>query len=178
MPSLLNKPWFVAGLGVTALVLSGRALLPPADGRPPGSDGAEVPAAAAAAPLAEVAPPSPAAIEQVLQLVATHTKTLRDPFAPRAAREPTPSTPAEQRETIQLSGVWVQGGTALGVVNDRICRPGEMVGGATIDEITAEGIWLTHPQGRDFVAVGRSVTFAAPSRPATAPPVRLANHEG
>jgi hypothetical protein len=175
MRKLLNKPWFVAALAVTAVGLCAYESLgsPKAAKRParidPGvvSGGAALPEPDATAPTAS----SLAAIE------ALEVASSRDPFAPR----PVPNAPAAAEtatgslETLRLGAVWLQGGEALAAINSRIFRSGETIGAATVESVTREGAWLVLPSGRKFLPVGAELTHKVPAR--GQPPVLLATRE-
>ena len=168
MRKLLNKPWFVALLAVAAVGFVAHSLMSQS-----GRDGA----VASPEVFEEVAPETdplvsessgqraiPDALrELVLQAVS------RDPFAPRAKPEAAPQVsekPAEpdSLETVKLSALWTQGGETYLLINDRIMTAGESIGRLTLDAVTADGVWLTHWKGRDFLSIGASFTLVTPAK--------------
>jgi hypothetical protein len=90
----------------------------------------------------------------------------RDPFAPRvtatASTEKAAESTSTAMQTLKLAAVWLQGAESFVAINAQICRVGDAVAGASIESVTREGAWLRLPNGRQFLPVGREVTFAAP----------------
>lgn len=194
MKKLLNKPWFVAVLAVGAVIFCTWSIRDQMGaGRPKGRRPAPPPVAAASAgneTLAnegevEVASPDGAAIPIAETLEAmVYPENIPDPFLPRettiVAGEPESGGEVvekrpDQLETIALTAVWSQGAAQLALVNDRIMQRGELIGRMTIDEVSVDGIWVTHWKGRDYVPFGGSFTLATPATGATSP--SLAQHE-
>jgi hypothetical protein len=190
MRKLLKQPWFAAVLAISAVVFCALSLREPS--RPTrsriqrpvavaapeaavaddaGSDGA-------VAPGPEGTSRSIAAILAALEFPAT----IRDPFAPRGATlvsgepegTPLPTLP-DEAESVHLTAVWQQGLTRLALLNNRIVRVGDQLGRVMIDEITIDGVWVTHWKGRDFVAFGGAFTLLTPA--GGAPASALALHE-
>ncbi|RME68800.1 MAG: hypothetical protein D6781_10050 [Verrucomicrobia bacterium] len=175
MRKLLNNPWIVAGLALTAIL----SILWSPD---TATDSAAAPAYADTDPTALPdefssefddnfdTPASALAQRSLAELVAAIkvSDTVFDPFAPRDGELPAAPLPAEskadttpeapQRKAI-VSAVWIQGPVALAVVNDRICAPGADIGDLHIHAIDAEGVWVSHPGGRDFIPVGNTLSY-------------------
>jgi hypothetical protein len=157
LKTTLNNRWIVAGLSLLALGLTARAFLAPAPGSGPApvrpaALAAVVPGAEAAPALAESAPAAPP------------SASARDPFAAR----PRVFSGPPIVDTAHLSALWTENGETLALVNGRILRPGDTVGRMTIESATQEGIWVAHPPGRDFIALGGTFVL---STPATGPAV-------
>lgn len=76
-----------------------------------------------------------------------HAETLRDPTRPVTARETTQSVEAA---SLRLEAVMGSGARRIAIVNGRIVRPGDRVGGALIEEIGGTSI--------RYVRNGRSET--------------------
>jgi hypothetical protein len=147
----LNNRWFVAGLSLLALVLAARALLAPGPGAvsPPAHPVAIVAVATATAPQKGVAAADP---------MPSVPATARDPFAAR----PRISSAPPVVDAAHLSALWTENGETLALVNGRILRPGDAVGRMTIESATQEGVWVTHSQGRDFIALGGTFVLTTP----------------
>lgn len=154
----LNNRWFVAGLSLLALVLAARALLSSGPGAVSAPVHAAVLLPAASAPAVEAAP----AVGEPEPSRPAVAVSARDPFAarPRVAAGP------PVVDTAHLSALWTESGETLALVNGQILRPGEAVGRMKIESATQEGIWVTHAQGRDFIALGGTFVLTSPAVPA------------
>jgi hypothetical protein len=191
MRKLLKQPWFVAALALTAIVLCTLSLreqlggggfsgpVATTDIESTNDDGS---GEESTAPAIDGSPRSIAAVLAALEF----PTTIPDPFSRRGinvvAGEPVPEAAPvlpDEKDTILLTAVWQQGGDHLALVNNRIVRAGEKVGRITIDEITVDGIWVSHWKGRNFVTFGSEFTLLTPagSEPAPAPAPSLALHE-
>lgn len=179
MRKLLNKPWFVALLGVIALGAVWHTLAPffshPRPiAEPLATATTPVPEeeAVAAAPAEETKVP---AVAELLRQVPPG-KVARDPFAPTATTNSTQNTslatPAEPDvvETVHLSALWNQQGVALAVLNDEVRRAGDTIGRVKIDSIGPRGVWLSHPKGQSFLEVGKNFVLRTPGRLAAKSP--------
>lgn len=127
-----------------------------------------------------------AAVDQPLEVVLSAIKTpdtAFDPFSPRGgsatfvAASPETTTKAETSVmSVVLSAIWVQGDIALALVNNRICQTGSRFGELYIEDVATVGIWVSHPEGRDFLNLGDTIHFSSESQPETL--ATLAHHEG
>ncbi len=194
MRKLLNKPWFVVVLALSAVVLCTWSIRDQVRGGRPRAhrSSVEVTPDAAPAGLADETSDAPTAsdpaadtpplpIPQVLNTI-VYPKDIPDPFARRAttvvAGEPdseAESAVPDEKETVELSAVWSQGSVQLAVVNNRILQAGETIGRMTIDQIGLDGIWVTHWKGRNFVPFAGTFTLTTPGGGAPGP--SLALHE-
>jgi hypothetical protein len=105
--------------------------------------------------------------EALAALVATPGKPPADPFDDDAAEliaMGESQEPTQEQMAIHLSAIWAQGSQTLVLINDRIFTAGDSVGDLTIESTTIDGIWVTHPNGRDFVPVGREFTWIVPNQ--------------
>lgn len=178
MRKLLNKPWVVALLAFAAVALVAQSLLDRPKRRPQRAVATD-----AALALEDSALPASAVAGSIPEALASLSfpESLPDPFAPRAKRVvevvvENRETGADVTETVHLSAIWEQDGSAYVLLNGRICRSGDMVGRITIASIEREGVWLTHWKGRDFVRLGQDFTLITPA--AAAAKQRTATHEG
>lgn len=177
MKKLLNKPWFVAVLVVSAVVLctwsirdqmgmGGPSTRGPDPVAQPVSTAEEESTEALAAPEGEAGPVS---IATTLDAMVFPDK-IQDPFQPRQATlvagEPEPDAPVslpDEHESIQLTAVWAQGAMRLALVNDRIVQAGDAIGRLKIADVSVDGIWVTHWKGRDYVPFGGDFTLVTPA---------------
>ena len=96
----------------------------------------------------------------------------RDPFALRQIAE-TASAPIAESiappavDTVHLTALWTQDGVTLMLINDRICQAGDEIGRLKIESATQDGVWLSHWNGRSFLALGDAFTLTTPARSAT-----------
>ena len=161
MRKLLNKPWFVGLVALGALLLVVHSIFPEVLKPGSGGVGAEIPTeeGSTTANAAE----SLAAGTAVKSLsVPSH---VRDPFSVRAKTETISETPEPDLvDTVHLSAIWTQDGQTLVLINNRICQGGEEIGRFKIESATPEGVWLTHWNGRDFLAVGGKFTLNTPAK--------------
>ena len=69
----------------------------------------------------------------------------RDPFFPEppGRLEPTPD-PLPQVHQFQLAAVWVQPGRRLAVINGQVVRPGDRIGGCTLERCEPNAVWLAN----------------------------------
>lgn len=180
MKKLLNKPWFVAVLAIAAVALIAQTLLDQGPARPRAS------AVDSAGEMDEYVEED-ATVEPVARSLAEVVKALPipdsipDPFSPRGVRRtavedgPKETVP-DETETVHLSAIWEQDGSAYILINGRICRPGDAIGRITIQSVEREGVWLAHWKGRSFLTLGNDFTLVTPASPAANP--RTVNHEG
>jgi hypothetical protein len=178
MRKLLNKPWVVALLALAAIALVAQSVLDrpqPRAQRPVTAVVEELPEDAAGLP--------PAASGSLAEALASLSfpDQLPDPFAPRRQRAAEAVVEARESgldvtETVRLSAIWEQDGSAFVLLNGRICRSGDSVGRITLVSIERDGVWLAHWKGRDFVRLGQDFTLVTPAAAAAKP--RTATHEG
>ena len=68
-----------------------------------------------------------------------------DPFVRRRAEEIVPEHDKGEDpdlvDTLRLSATWSQGAVTLALLNDRICRAGEVIGRVQIDSVSIDGVW-------------------------------------
>lgn len=104
-------------------------------------------------------------------------QTLRDPFSLRnISVSPTISSGVAARapdlvDTLTLSAIWKQGSVHLALINGQVQATGAKIGRLQIDAIEANGIWVTHAKGRDYVIIGTPYTLTTP---ADLPPTTVA----
>jgi hypothetical protein len=166
MKKLLNKPWFVALLAVGALLFVSNAVYQGMKGPDYGSGGAPETAAPAEGESAAEGEPARLPARDALKALAISKGAVRDPFAQRAREEAVaasdkPSVP-DAVDTVHLSALWTQNGATYTLINDRICQAGDEIGRLKIESATQEGVWISHWQGRDFLALGRDFTLKTP----------------
>jgi hypothetical protein len=101
----------------------------------------------------------------------------RDPFAARPtavlANENSVEAPGKM-ETLKLAAVWLQGADGFVAINTQVYRVGDVVAGASVESVTREGAWMQLPSGRQFLPVGREVTYAAPQIRGSSPMIVVA----
>lgn len=179
MRKFLNKPWFVAVLVLGAAVLVGQSFLERGQNRFAAAPSAEAETIAAEEHADEPAETVRLPVREALAALIIPAN-LPDPFARRraAASDAEPEQPVDPDivDTVRLSATWRQGEVALALLNDRICRAGDVIGRVKIESVSIDGVWLRHWKGRDFVAVGRDFTLVTPARQAAA--ATFALHEG
>jgi hypothetical protein len=187
MRKLLSKPWFVAVLAIGAIVLCTLSLREPSRPNRAKTRRPVVVAPAAtmhadAAVERDASPRADGSLQSIKAVLAALVlpANIPDPFERRGAvvvtTEPKAAPAAilpDERESIQLTAVWQQGGVRLALVNNRIVHEGDQLGRLTIDTIGVDGIWITHWKGRDFVAFGNAFTLLTPAGGAPAPAVAL-----
>jgi hypothetical protein len=158
MRKLLNKPWFVAMMAVTALALVAYVYF--SQGEKFGLIPAESVSATAEATPDDSPRANMVALVRNLQLPAP----IKDPFVIRVKAEVAerPSDP-DVVDTVHLSAIWTQDGQTLALINDRICQNGDEIGRLKIESATRDGVWITHWKGRDFISVGGNFTLNTPT---------------
>ncbi|RKX35564.1 MAG: hypothetical protein DRP71_03255 [Verrucomicrobia bacterium] len=172
MKKLLNKPWFVATMALIAIafvanaVMEQRKPLRTATHDDPYEDNGYYDEFDDTSDQPE--PSDPSSIRQVLEsLVPTSEDLPSDPFDNDSAEiiAMTGSGEPEQEEiAIHLSAIWAQGDQTLVLVNNHVYTAGDTVGDLTIESTTIDGIWVTHPNGQDFVAIGKRFTWVIPAQ--------------
>lgn len=162
MRKLLNKPWFVAVMAIVAISLVAHTVL--SRGEESGFAGASDSAAVAAEETAVVDETVKLPASRVVQSLPA-AGPVRDPFAARAKTETTVETQAlpDLVEKVHLSAIWTQEGHTLVLINDRICQGGDEIGRFKIESATADGVWISHWKGRDFLAIGGNFTLSTPA---------------
>jgi hypothetical protein len=166
MRKQLNNPWVVGPLACIAIglvALQGIGL-PSRHSSPGGAPIAAGEAGENGEPTKETAAPGLTAAEMFV------SAGTRDPFAARqdakTAADREAAEPSKS-ETLKLAAVWLQGEESFVSINSRICRAGEYVGSAVIESVTREGAWLSLPSGRQFLRIGREVTFSSGAKRAS-----------
>jgi len=107
-------------------------------------------------------------VPDALKALVIRSSRGRDPFAPRVRTEAATVAMAtvaapDLVDTVHLSALWTQGGATYTLINDRICQAGDQIGRFKIESATQDGVWLTHWQGRDFIALGGDFTLKTPA---------------
>ncbi len=100
---------------------------------------------------------------------------LPDPFASSESKAPAAAPQAAETERFRLSGIWDQAGETLVLINNHILRAGDRLGRVAIESADLDGAWLSHAQGREFLALGSEFTLVTATGPST--PAGLALHE-
>jgi hypothetical protein len=183
MKKALNNPWVAGGLVLLAIVTITGTLRD-------GAGGASRPALRGVDPVlsdlheseedeaGKVHDLTPAAVRRLVLALEVPSE-LPDPFASRRARAAVAEETREYVETdrFRLAAVWNQGGGIYLLVNDRVVRPGDRFGRVVVESADLDGAWLTHANGRDFVALGGEFTLVTRSNlPAPTNP-DVASHE-
>jgi hypothetical protein len=174
MKKILNNPWVVGALALAAVAFVANSLIPAG-----GGGSGVLPAEDAGAyedttetVVADGASDSGSIRDAMKEL--PQGSTARDPFASRkkavavAAATEEKVTAPDIVETVRLTALWTQDGETFALINNRVCRSGEALGGLTLESATQDGVWLTHWKGRDFVAIGASFTLTTPALKAAA----------
>jgi hypothetical protein len=160
MRKLLNKPWFVAVVALAAILLVTHLVF--SNGENVAGSGSDAAAAAtdSTAAAEETAHVSTVAILKSLPI----PSLLRDPFAVRVKTELAEKQPEpDSVDTVHLSAIWTQNGQTLVVINDHIFQGGDEIGRLKIESASADGVWLKHWKGRDFLSIGGSFTLNTPA---------------
>ena len=172
MRKLLNNPWVVAALAVAAIAFVWFSLAPTTKVQ---SFANTTPVEPETQPAAEPAPDEVArpSAQEALKLLPL-AKSSRDPFATRATIEPTQTVEKQEEpdfvDTAHLSGIWIQNGATLVLINEHIHSVGDSIGRLQIESANQEGVWLTHWKGRTFLALGKSFVLKTPARQAVTLP--------
>lgn len=174
MKKLLNKPWFVATMAVIAIafvanaVMEQRKPLPYAAQDDLYEDNGDYDEYDDTSDGPESEPSDPSSIRQVLEALVPASEDLpSDPFDDDSAEiiALTESGEPEREEmAIHLSAIWAQGDQTLVLLNNHVYTAGDTVGDLTIKSTTIDGIWVTHPNGQDFVAIGKHFTWVIPAQ--------------
>jgi hypothetical protein len=175
MRKLLNKPWVVgllASFAIGLVAYEGLGLRASAASVRPAVAVEEVDSSEKPEKQGENATENLAAVDM---FVAAGS---RDPFAARPnpagmSDKSVESIPATM-QTLKLAAIWLQGADSYVAINAQICRVGDAISGASIESVTREGAWLQLPSGRQFLPVGREVTFAAPPKRGPSPMIVVA----
>lgn len=169
MKKLLNKPWFVAVLALSALAFVGNAIYEGTK-KPDYGSGASVAAESSGPAEGEVAAEGEVVrlpLRDALRALVIPKSALRDPFAQRP-REEVAIASAEKPgvpdlvDSVHLSALWTQSGATYTLINDRICQVGDKVGRMKIESATQEGVWVSHWRGRDFISLGGDFILKTP----------------
>lgn len=171
MRKLLNQPWFVGALALSALAFVVYSVMPKNSARFAAAPEDEVASETTEEALAG-GPQSPTGIAAALKAM-PDTPATRDPFAARArivvAAAPVEKVPEpDVVDTVRLTALWTQGGETFALVNGRICTIGDRIGRLRVETATQDGIWVTHWKGRDFVSIGAAFSLVTPARQAAA----------
>jgi hypothetical protein len=162
MRKLLNNPWFVAVMAVTALALVAHGVF--SHGEKLGLAGFDGTVATAEAEVSADDAAQAGSVVRNLQIPGP----LRDPFAVRAKVETVEKiSEPDFVDTLHLSAIWTQGGQTLVLLNDHICQGGDEIGRVKIESATQEGVWITHWKGRDFLSIGANFTLNTPASKVT-----------
>lgn len=171
MKKLLNNPWFVGLLAAAAIVFVTHTAL-----KDRGVDYASADATDEYEGefedewvMDEEAVESAAngsSVWEVLDAL-TPSSPPANPFDDRQAEIMVDAEGEESSATlvsVHLSAIWSQGAQTLLLVNDRIHAAGDTVaelaaGDLTIESASLDGIWLSHPDGRDFLSLGKTFNW-------------------
>lgn len=172
MRKLLNKPWFVAIMAVAAIAFVANAVMNQSrkpqytayDGTYDDSEYADDYDESGDTSLNKNSDIS-SIREALAVLVAGREESPPDPFDDEKAKliaMGDSNEPPQEQMAILLSAIWSQGSQTLALVNGQIVTTGDSVGDLTIESTTIDGIWVTHPNGRDFVPIGQEFTWIVP----------------
>jgi len=161
MRKLLNNPWFVAVMALAALALVAHTVF--SRDEESGFAGSDVAVAEAEETVVTEETLKVPARQVVQSLPAT--SLVRDPFAMREKTEAVAQTEAlpDVVDKVHLSAIWTQDGHTLVLINDHICQGGDEIGRVKIESATAEGVWISHWKGRDFLAIGGNFVLSTPA---------------
>lgn len=162
MKKLLNNPWVVGLLVAGAIVFVARAALSK-------RQSAAYPASYPDEYIEDLDEANPeeiemtatgeiASVRQALDALNTPTPN-SNPFGSRQAEIVADGSVVEvigAKSILHLFAIWQQNGKTLVLVNNRIQEAGDIIGELTIESTTLDGIWLSHPDGRDFISLGSS----------------------
>lgn len=163
MRKLLNNRWFVAALATMAVAMVWVSLRPATSMRNAHATAGDF--AAAEEEALSAGEPATLSTRDALKQLSTPA-AVRDPFAARVTASATPEKPAEPDfvDTARLFGIWTQNGETLLLINEHIRSVGDSIGRLKIESAGDQGIWLTHWQGRTYLAVGKSFVLKTPGR--------------
>ncbi|MGH8021910.1 MAG: hypothetical protein ACREIA_27240 [Opitutaceae bacterium] len=158
MKKLLNNPWIAGALALIAIVAVTSTLHKGgASGRRAAFAGTED-LDLVEQDASETGELTPSAIRKIV-LGLSIPETLPDPFASAESKAFAAAPQAAETERVHLSGIWNQAGETLVLINNRILRAGETIGRVSIESADLDGVWLTHPKGREFLALGAEFTL-------------------
>lgn len=161
MRKLLNKPWFVGLMALSALLIGVRTIFPESHPAAPIAASNELPSDEGDATTKD---PANLDAETATKLLSVSSR-VRDPFAVRPKAETIAEAPQPDFvDTVHLSAIWTQEGQTLVLINNRICQGGEEIGRLKIEATTPDGVWLTHWNGRDFLKMGGNFTLNTPAK--------------
>jgi hypothetical protein len=167
MRKLLNKPWFVSALALTACAVVWNSVRP---GHNTVVTAGMEEAATATAETAENTTTASTAGMPMDEILKGLTAGLvpRDPFAARPREMATslreqPTVP-DFVDTLKLSAIWTQEGRTFVIINGQIHQVGDEISRIKIESASLDGVWLAHWKGRDFVTLGSNFTLVTPSR--------------
>lgn len=174
MKKLLNKPWFVAVMAVIAIAFAANAVMEQRKGPRYAAyddsyeDSGYYEEYEDTSDQPESEPSDPSSIRRALEALVTTSKDLpSNPFDNDSAEIIAmieSSEPESEEMAIHLSAIWAQGDQVLVLINNHIHTAGDRVGDLTIDATTINGIWVTHPNGRDFISIGKTFTWIIPAQ--------------
>lgn len=163
MRKLLNKPWFVAVLAVSAVAVVGSSLF---SGKSRvsfhgGADGA----ATVENTEDDGGNGAPKGIAAAIAALPPISGDLRNPFAvkPRVVETGETNKTPDFVDQIHLSAIWTQAGMTYVLLNDQICRIGDEFGRFKLESASQEGVWVSHWKGRDFLKLGNDFTLNTPA---------------
>lgn len=167
MRKLLNKPWFVSTLALTACAVVWNSVRT----RPSTvvTVGMEEPAATPVETAENTtnAPSTHMSMDEILKGL-TAGLIPRDPFAARPRETATQlreqTTVPDSVDTLKLSAIWTQEGRTFVIINGQIHQVGDEISRIKIESASPDGVWLAHWKGRDFMTLGSDFTLVTPSR--------------
>lgn len=186
MKKLLNNPWFVGFLAAAAIVFVTHSALKDRGVDYASADGWDETDEWVDEEMDEEASNAAAngtSVWEALQAL-TPSSPPDNPFSDRRAEiiiDGGDGEPSTALASVHLSAIWKQGEHTLLLVNDRIHAAGDTVaelpaGHLTIESASLDGIWLSHPAGRDFLTLGKTFNWDI-SGESEGPNPNLAFHE-
>lgn len=177
MRKLLNKPWFVAILAVSAVAFVGHSLMPQNIAQSPITATASSPVESGESEdpsiVAEAAPSNGKDDLSSPNLFPFK----RDPFTPSVRIAAQRAIAQEVRpdiiETAHLSAIWSQNGSIFVLINGQIHQPGDEIGRLKIESASLDGVWVSHWKGRDHLNLGAQFTLNTPAVMANPPATAL-----
>ena len=170
-PMLQRSHWMqhtpVAAAATPAVVTSTTAPLPAQPAKSTGN------------PVAAVEPEPEAAIdESAAETTAARVamSPRRDPFQSLLVPTNLAKARPSARQRLALSGVWMQTGSSLAVINNQVTGVGDSILEFTVESIESNRVWVEGPNGREAV----EFRMTSPSAPANIPtnfiPAATPNH--
>lgn len=169
MKKLLNNPWFVGLLAAAAIVFVTHSALKKRGFDYASADGWEEPEDLYEEDIDEEVTRSATngtSVWEALEALAPSSPP-SNPFSDRQAEiivDDGNEDPSTRLVSVHLSAIWKQGAQTLLLINDRIHGSGDTVaelpaGHLTIESASLDGVWLSHPAGRNFLSLGQTFNW-------------------